>query len=381
MSNFVVFRHTLTSEWGVFDSSGLLIVPVFRYLALLKRKGYSPNTIKGYAEDLRDLYMFMHSRGLIFSEMENKHIQDFQTWEFQPKNERASPQLYLGKTSAISNSTWNRKVAAINSFMSWHEMNSIPLKLKSICGARNTSNRYGYQKKISTWSVKEWKKHPEYISLTQRVQIRNSLNSRDQLIFDLFYFSGLRISELFSLTIDSIPAVESSPIIPIQLEDNRTRDRLKGRTKTGSRVFYIPFGLYVSLRHYIKPLQKQGSIGRGRGIKHRILFTTIRNGGSSKKGGSLSQDTFRSNLKAACIRANVYTIRNEENTHFVPHDLRHTFATDLLRLTNDLTLVKDVLGHQSIITTQRYTHTSDEEIASSLSDVFSDLYSTMLKEY
>lgn len=381
MSDFVVYRHTVTNEWGVFDSSGSLIVPIFRYLALLKRKGYSPNTIKGYAEDLRDLHIFMHERGLIFPEMENKHIQDFQTWEFQPRDERGSPQLYLGKTSSIGDATWNRRVAAINSFISWHEMNDIPLKLKSIHSAKNTRNRYGYQRKTSTWNVKEWKKHPEYISLTQRAQIRNSLNSRDQLIFDLFYFSGLRISELFSLTIDSIPAVENSPIVPIRLEDNRTRDRLKGRTKTGARVFYVPYGLYVSLRHYIKPLQKKGEIGRGRGIKHRFIFTTIRNGGSSKKGSALSQDTFRSNLKGACIRANVYTIRNEENTHFVPHDLRHTFATDLLRLTNDVILVKDVLGHQSIITTQRYTHTSDEEIASSLGDVFSDLYSTMLKEY
>lgn len=151
---------------------------------------------------------------------------------------------------------------------------------------------------------------------------------RDKMIVELFYLTGIRLSELIGL--DDSDVDFSS--MQIKVTGKRNKQRL------------IPFGenLKDSLLHYLKVRNEVFPNVRG-------AFFLLKNG-KRMYAGRVYEIVKRNLSKVVSLKKRS------------PHVLRHTFATTMLNNDAELSAVKDLLGHESLATTEIYTHTTFEEL-------------------
>ena len=171
------------------------------------------------------------------------------------------------------------------------------------------------------------KRLPETLSPDEAVRLVSFTDDspeglRDRAIFELLYSSGLRVSELTGLDIDSI--------------DFATQEaRVTGK---GNKTRIVPVG-----QHAITALQRWLEIrATMKGGTGPALFL-------SKQGKRLSVRVIQNRIK---IRATQQGISLDLH----PHMLRHSFASHVLQSSGDLRAVQEMLGHVSIASTQVYTH-------------------------
>ena len=163
----------------------------------------------------------------------------------------------------------------------------------------------------------------------------NSLKDlRDKAILELLFSTGLRVSELCSLTSD------------IDLSS----DELSIRGKGGKvRVVFLSDKAKKCVRDYLK-VRKDMS---------EALFVPAEmknfSKNSTRKFGFLNRRSVERIIKQHAIKAGI-------SKKVTPHTMRHLFATDLLSNGADLRSVQALLGHSSIITTQIYTHVTDKHL-------------------
>jgi integrase/recombinase XerC len=158
----------------------------------------------------------------------------------------------------------------------------------------------------------------------------DSLSARDKAIMELFYSSGLRLSELAGLTLSSIDL----------------KDRTVNVLGKGNKARIVPVG-----RHAVEAL-KVWLAERTRWAKNAAdtLFVT-------QSGRPLS-------VRAIQLRVAAWGRRQGITLHVHPHMFRHSFATHLLESSGDLRGVQELLGHADIGTTQVYTHLDFSHLAS-----------------
>ena len=151
---------------------------------------------------------------------------------------------------------------------------------------------------------------------------------RDQVIIELFYGTGMRLSELLSLKIGQINHAERT----LKVLGKRNKERI------------IPFTsqLETVLQAYLKARQKEFS------IENDLLIVTD----TGEKGYPM----FIQRIVKKYLRA--YSSVEKKS----PHVLRHTYATHLLNKGAEINAVKDLLGHSSLAATQVYTHNSMEKL-------------------
>ncbi|MCY4121250.1 MAG: tyrosine recombinase XerC [Acidobacteria bacterium] len=168
-----------------------------------------------------------------------------------------------------------------------------------------------------------------------------SLGLRDRAILELFYASGLRLSEL----------------VGVNLEDVNLAGRMVRVLGKGGKERIVPFNpaAATAIRTYLPArrgllaggLPDRTSPGDGR-RSHDPLFVNYR-------GGRLS-----SRSVGRMVRR--YVTRVGAQRGISPHALRHSFATHLLERGADLRAIQELLGHARITTTQRYTHVNAAQI-------------------
>jgi tyrosine recombinase XerC len=153
---------------------------------------------------------------------------------------------------------------------------------------------------------------------------------RDRAILELMYGCGLRLGEILSLRRDNLDFSNEY----IRVLGKRSRERI------------LPFGSFAqkALKDYLKIRNKEIE----RFEDPSIVFVSI-------KGKKLYPLAVQSMAKE-------YMAQLSEQQHLSPHVLRHTFATHLLDRGADLLVVKELLGHESLSTTQIYTHVSMERL-------------------
>lgn len=151
---------------------------------------------------------------------------------------------------------------------------------------------------------------------------------RDQAMLELFYSSGLRLSELVGLDLDGLD-------LPAGLV------RVRGK---GNKVRELPVGSMArqALEHWL-PLRKLANPGDG------AVFI-------SQQGRRLGPRAVQLRVRQAGVR--------ELGQHLHPHMLRHSFASHMLESSQDLRAVQELLGHADIATTQIYTHLDFQHLAS-----------------
>lgn len=154
---------------------------------------------------------------------------------------------------------------------------------------------------------------------------------RDKAILELFFSTGLRISELCGLSIDDV---------------DLTRDEFSVRGKGDKvRVVFISDEARSCLQDYLKNRKDMDD----------ALF--VRYGRKINDGGDL-----RISPRAVQRLLKKYATRAGITRKVTPHVLRHSFATDLLSNGADLRSVQALLGHANIATTQVYTHVTDKHL-------------------
>ena len=151
------------------------------------------------------------------------------------------------------------------------------------------------------------------------------MGKRDQAILEVFYASGVRVSELAALDVRKMDLAEG--VMRVLGKGNRERQVYFG--KTAARA----------LKDY---MEARESCGLGEG--EAALFL-------NRHGRRLSTRGLHMIVKKHCRRAGV-------SPRASPHTLRHAFATHLLDNGADLRSIQELLGHQQLSTTQKYTHVS-----------------------
>ena len=150
---------------------------------------------------------------------------------------------------------------------------------------------------------------------------------RDTAILELFYSTGLRLSELAALNVEDI-------------DHEQGVARVMGK---GSKERLVPIGSYA-----LTAIQKYRIAA---GVSQEVLFI-------NKSRNAISTHSIGSMLKK-------YLRMTSIPFHVTPHKLRHSFATHLLDNGADLRSVQELLGHASLSTTQIYTHVSKKRLKES----------------
>jgi integrase/recombinase XerC len=168
----------------------------------------------------------------------------------------------------------------------------------------------------------------EATALMERGYGNSLLDLRDRAIVELFYSSGLRVSELTGLDVGSL-----------DLRENLVRVLGKGRKE---RIVPVGRKANEALHSYLEE--------RGVPDEEEPLFLNAR-------GGRLTPRSVQRNLKTRLIKARIIK-------DISPHALRHSFATHLLDGGADLRAIQELLGHASLSTTQKYTQVSVDQLMS-----------------
>ena len=151
---------------------------------------------------------------------------------------------------------------------------------------------------------------------------------RDRAILELFFSTGLRVSELASLKRDTI-----------DLNKNEFSIRGKGDKV---RVVFLSSDAKTALRTYLAKIDVVDSNSKTAGIGLDTLF-------------SITPRSIQRMIQKYAVKAGI-------SKKVTPHILRHSFATDLLQNGADIRSVQALLGHANISTTQIYTHFTDKQL-------------------
>ncbi|WP_432822328.1 tyrosine recombinase XerC [Trichloromonas sp.] len=166
----------------------------------------------------------------------------------------------------------------------------------------------------------------EAYALLDSAQQGDLLGLRDRAIWETFYSCGLRVSELTGLNVASVDLAEGLV-------------RVLGK---GSKERIVPIG-----RPAIRALQSYLE-ARGAVVAESPLFLNHR-------GGRLTPRSVQRNLKRQLLAGRILKDAS-------PHALRHSFATHLLDGGADLRAIQELLGHESLSTTQKYTQVSVDRL-------------------
>ena len=155
---------------------------------------------------------------------------------------------------------------------------------------------------------------------------------RDRAMLELFYSSGLRLSELVGSNIGDVFFSDAT---------------IKVRGK-GAKERMLPIGAkaIVALKVWLK---ERTNLPKGNQLNADAIFL-------SERGARISPRTVQERVKQWSRRLGI-------NTKVHPHTLRHSFASHLLESSQDLRAVQELLGHADIATTQIYTHLDFQHLA------------------
>jgi len=272
-----------------------------KYISLERR--YSPNTRLSYAHDLEQFESFLFSHfgasPIPWNLVEKKIIRYF---------------LIDLQENHISRRSVARKLATLKSFFKFMVREELLEKNPTIA-----IKMPRFEKKL-----------PEYITLKevrqllQLPQIRTFEGLRDLAILELFYGTGLRLSELINLKVDDM-----------RMTENLLRILGKGRKER-----LVPVGSIAKaiLKDYLE-------------FRPQYALKTVDNIFVLKSGKKM--------YPMAVQRIVANYLGQISNVHQKsPHLLRHTYATHLLNAGASIRAVKDLLGHESLSSTQVYTHLS-----------------------
>jgi integrase/recombinase XerC len=184
---------------------------------------------------------------------------------------------------------------------------------------------------------KQEKRLPRYLEVEQIEKLFSNcdtttlLGARDRAILETLYSTGIRVSELVALNLGDV-----------DFGTNVVRVRGKGRKE---RIVPIGPGAVKAILHYLD--MRRAAIPPGRGDTEALFI--------NKHSQRLSTRSVRRKLDKYLLNAGL-------DLSVSPHTLRHSFAAHMLQRGADLRSLQELLGHQSLSTTQIYTHLTGNKL-------------------
>lgn len=282
--------------------------PFLEYLR--SERNNSPLTVEAYAKDLSEFQAFIESLNpeCSWGSVESADVRE---WI-----------IYLLDDQKLSESSVNRKVSALRTYyrylrrMGWVNINPMERVVPP-------------KKKRPLPSFVREKEMDRLFEIT--AEDKSFVGVRDRLILMMFYETGVRRAELLGMTDSCVDMIARQ----IKVTGKRNKQRI------------IPFGdeLFKEIGEYVE-------------IRNAIFGkTTFLSLFVSEKGDPMTPSQVTKVVKENLSK--VTTVGKKS-----PHVLRHSFATAMLNNKADLTSIQKLLGHESVATTEIYTHVSFEELKS-----------------
>jgi len=283
--------------------------PIRAFIGFLRaEQRASPETLRNYASDLRQLHRFLLSRRLVSSPIDpnslsSDAVRAYLQWLDQKGN----------KPSSLA-----RKLAAVRSFY-----------------------RYLSRRGMVNDNPVDGMRTPKQPKLLPRVLTKDDADAlmtfpagltvwslRDRALLETLYSTGARVGELVALDIGDVRELEGLV-------------RLQGK---GRKERIVPIGEMAldAIRRYRVSLPLPSA-----GVPPRALFCNQRGGRLTSRSVARVVNRYSSRLAGGAVS---------------PHALRHSFATHLLDEGADLRSIQEMLGHASLRTTQRYTHVATDQL-------------------
>ncbi|MGM5631236.1 tyrosine-type recombinase/integrase [Apibacter raozihei] len=274
-------------------------------------KLYSSLTILSYKRDLDDLkYFLLESEGLSdITNADKKQLRNFI--------------ISLSKKN-LSEKTINRKISTLRSYYKF----LLKVEKISISPVTNLKNLKIKKKVLLPYTEEEIKFLHHNITDENNEKLTDFERSRNLLIFDFFYLTGIRRIELINLEVSKINIPDKN----ISIIGKRNKERLVPITNE----------LIEKIKTYM--LLRENEIL----TVSQYFFTD--------KSGKRLQEKFVYNLINKYLSS--ATSKNKKS----PHMLRHTFASHLLNNGAELNSIKEILGHSSLAATQIYTHSNIDDL-------------------
>ncbi len=268
-------------------------------------RGLSPLTLKHYARDIDLLYQFTHE-SISLNTLKNTDIRKF---------------ISVLHSRELSSASIARALSSWRGYFNYliHHKN---FQHNPVHGLK---------------APKASKKLPHSLSPDQAVNFvalegEDLLTVRDRAILELFYSSGLRLSELVHLKLTHLDFNEGTVMV----------------TGKGNKTRVVPIG-----SHAIAAIQTWLNARNGLIIKENNIDDVF-----------LTKQGHRITGRAIEYRFKKWALEKGLNFNMHPHLLRHSFASHVLQSSGDLRAVQEMLGHANISTTQIYTHLDFQHLAS-----------------
>ncbi len=327
--------------------STLAITDAFAgYLA--DERHFSPYTARCYGADLRQFIAYLsEANGIEIDEKRERAAYDKIAGadaaptttgiagKIEPKTlteiiAAADPETVRGFLNSLgeknySPATMARKIATLRSFHKWAHRRNL------VAGNPMTLIR----------TPRQAKRLPKAISVEQVEKLlsapsdKDTLGLRDRAMLETLYSTGIRVSELVGLDHSDLDAEQGSLLV-------------RGK---GKKERLVPLGKHAlgAIQAYISAAHADARYANAwKDGQAQALFL-------NKHGGRLSSRSVRRKLDK-------YLREIGLDPTISPHTLRHSFATHLLENGADLRSVQELLGHQSLSTTQVYTHLTDAPV-------------------
>jgi integrase/recombinase XerC len=284
-----------------------------RFLRHLEfERNFSEHTLRSYASDLEQLRDFLthgpdgqERPAPELEQIDNLTIREFLAARYERRN----------KKSSVA-----RKLAAVRSFLKYlWKQGAIRTNPATIVATPKLEQR-----------LPEFLDRETAAEIVEMPDARTPLGARDRAMLELLYATGLRVSELVGLD-----------LADVDVGDCLVRAFGKGRKE---RI--VPFGEKAreALEAYLTVRESQIP----RGSSTEALFLNAR-------GGRLT-----SRSVGYLVKRSAGKLAMRVDAH--PHTLRHSFATHMLDAGADLRSIQELLGHESLSTTQKYTHVTTEQL-------------------
>lgn len=276
-----------------------------RYVDFIKyERGYSEHTIKAYLKNINELAIYLQELGI-------------NQWP-QAQSEILRRYVMEVKKAGLKARTIQLKLSSIKGFFKFllhrRSITTDPSELLVI--------------------PKSDKPLPKNIEVDEVTQLLNftpeqTIDYRDKAIMELFYSSGLRLSELANLDVPDLDMKQSELIV----------------TGKGSKQRLLPMG-------------KQAQAAIEQWLKLRAEFNK-----ADSSALFLSKLGNRISVRQIQQRLTHWAKKQGLNNTLHPHKLRHSFASHMLESSGDLRAVQELLGHANLSTTQVYTHLDFQHLA------------------
>lgn len=280
-------------------------------LSIVVEKGLSKNTLLAYKNDLTFFLNYLKENNTLILDIDHYQVNEY--IEYLQDNNLAIKSI-------------KRKVSALKNFFIYLTLHE------------NFKYDFSYFE-----SLKEEEYLPKFVAQEDMNRVLDSLKTdtfieiRNKAICELMYATGIRVSELVSLKRDNVSFVNQT----IKVNGKGAKERIIPFSEKCSKWLL----LYLEK---VKTLEKKGN--------NSYLFITKNNKQVTRQ-------------EIYILIKEVFEEQGMKNV--TPHTLRHSFASNLLSQGCPLMIVKTILGHEDIKTTQIYTHVENKKIKS--------IYDTIMK--